>query len=72
MARRNSPPNYFVNAQSVTPYHPANHTGTTNYRLIGPETVNTNKIEVVLGVVEQGEGALPRSHPGHRAGLLHA
>jgi quercetin dioxygenase-like cupin family protein len=64
MARQDSPPNYFVNQQSVTPYHPANHTGTTNYRLIGPETVGANHIEVVLGVVEKGKGALPHSHPG--------
>jgi quercetin dioxygenase-like cupin family protein len=64
MARQNSSPTYFVNQQSVTPYHPANHTGTTNYRLIGPETVGANKIEVVLGVVEKGKGALPHSHPG--------
>jgi quercetin dioxygenase-like cupin family protein len=64
MARQDSSPNYFVNQQSVTPYHPANHLGTTNYRLIGPETVGANHIEVVLGVVEKGKGALPHSHPG--------
>jgi len=64
MARRDSLQNYFVNQQSVTPYHPANHTGTTNYRLIGPETVGANNIELVLGVVEKGKGALPHSHPG--------
>jgi quercetin dioxygenase-like cupin family protein len=64
MARQDSPPNYFVNQKSVAPYYPANHTGTTNYRLIGPETVGANHIEVVLGVVEKGKGALPHSHPG--------
>ncbi|MBE0626158.1 MAG: cupin domain-containing protein [Burkholderiales bacterium] len=56
--------NYFVNEQSVTPYHPANHTGTTNFRLIGPETVGAAKVELVLGVIEKGKGALPHSHPG--------
>jgi quercetin dioxygenase-like cupin family protein len=55
---------YFVNQQSVTPYHPANHTGTTNYRLIGPETVGAKNIEVLMGVIEKGKGALPHSHPG--------
>ena len=55
---------YFVNQQSVAPYHPANHTGTTNYRLIGPETVGATQVEVVLGVIEKGKGALPHSHPG--------
>lgn len=64
MARQNSPRNYFVNQRSVAPYHPANHTGTTNYRLIGPDTVGANRVEVVLGVIEKGQGALPHSHPG--------
>lgn len=63
MPRQDSPSNYFVNQRSVTPYHPANHTGTTNYRLIGPETVGANQVEVVLGVIEKGQGALPHSHP---------
>jgi quercetin dioxygenase-like cupin family protein len=64
VAQQKSAPDYFVNQQSVAPYHPANHTGTTNYRLIGPETVGAKHIEVVLGVVEKGKGALPHSHPG--------
>jgi mannose-6-phosphate isomerase-like protein (cupin superfamily) len=64
MTRQNSPRNYFVNQQSVTPYHPANHTGTTNYRLIGPETVGASKVELVLGVIEKSEGTLPHLHPG--------
>ena len=57
-------PRYFVNQESVAPYHPANHTGTTNYRLIGPETVGATRVEVVLGVIEKGKGALPHRHPG--------
>jgi quercetin dioxygenase-like cupin family protein len=64
MNSEDSVPTYFVNAQSVQPYHPANHSGTTNYRLIGPETVGAKMVEVVLGVIEKGEGALPHSHPG--------
>ena len=64
MRKQGSAPNYFVNQQSVTPYHPANHSGTTNYRLIGPETVGAVKVELVLGVIEKGKGALPHSHPG--------
>ncbi len=64
MTRKSSTPHYFVNQQSVTPYHPANHTGTTNYRLIGPETVGARNIEVVLGVIEKGKGALQHRHPG--------
>jgi len=64
MTLNNSTPNYFANQQSVTPYHPANHTGTTNYRLIGPETVGAKTVEVTLGIIEKGQGALPHLHPG--------
>lgn len=55
---------YFVRAADVPPYHPANHTGTTNRRLIGPANVGAKNIEVVLGVIEKGKGALPHAHPG--------
>ena len=55
---------YFVHPSMLQPYHPANHTGTTNYRLIGPETVGASQLEVVLGVIEKGKGALPHRHPG--------
>ena len=64
MAKPESASRYFVNEHSVTPYHPANHTGTTNYRLIGPETVGATRVELVLGVIEKGKGALPHRHPG--------
>jgi quercetin dioxygenase-like cupin family protein len=55
---------YFVKRHDVKPYSPANHTGTVNRRLIGPETVGAQQLELVLGVVEKGKGALPHSHPG--------
>ena len=55
---------YFVRAADVPPYHPANHVGTVNRRLIGAENVGARKLEVVLGVVEKGKGALPHAHPG--------
>lgn len=55
---------YFVRGADVVPYHPANHTGTTNHRLIGPETVGATGVEVLLGVIEKGQGALPHAHPG--------
>jgi len=55
---------YHIRPQDVAGYHPANHTGTTNYRLIGPENVGARNIEVVLGVIEKGKGALPHAHPG--------
>lgn len=55
---------FLVRAADVVPYHPANHTGTTNRRLIGPETVGAKNIEVLLGVIEKGEGAATHAHPG--------
>src|SRR3954452_6343309 len=55
---------YFVKREHVTPYSPANHTGTVNRRLIGPETVGAQQLEVVLGGVEKGKGARPHSHLG--------
>jgi mannose-6-phosphate isomerase-like protein (cupin superfamily) len=55
---------YFVRAADVPAYHPANHTGTVNRRLIGAENVGASKLELVLGVVEKGKGALPHAHPG--------
>lgn len=55
---------YFVKGSDVKPYHPANHTGTRNYRLIGPETIGTTGVEVLLGVIEKGKGAQPHAHPG--------
>ena len=55
---------YRVRQSEVTPYSPANHTGTKNFRLIGPETVGAKQVEVLIGEVERGKGALPHAHPG--------
>jgi quercetin dioxygenase-like cupin family protein len=55
---------YLVRQRDVQPYSPANHTGTRNFRLIGPETVGAKNLEVLIGEVERGKGALPHSHPG--------
>jgi quercetin dioxygenase-like cupin family protein len=56
--------NYFVNIAELTGYSPANHTETVNKRVIGPETVGANQLEVVLGHVRKNAGALPHAHPG--------
>ena len=56
-------PRYFIRAAEVPAYHPANHTGTTNRRLIG-DNVGAKNIELVLGVIEKGRGADPHAHPG--------
>jgi quercetin dioxygenase-like cupin family protein len=57
-------PRYLVRQGDVTPYSPANHTGTRNFRLIGPETVGAKQVEVLIGELERGKGALPHAHPG--------
>ena len=55
---------YRVRQSDVTPYSPANHTGTRNFRLIGAETVGAKQLEVLVGEIERGKGALPHAHPG--------
>ena len=55
---------YCVRQADVKPYSPANHEGTKNFRLIGPETVGARQLEVLVGEVERGKGALPHAHPG--------
>jgi len=54
---------FFVRGADVPTYSPANHTGTVNRRLIGPETVGAKHVEVLLGVIEKGQGAAPHAHP---------
>ena len=61
---RNPPSRYFIRPEDVAAYHPANHTGTVNRRLIGPDNVCAKNVEVLLGVIEKGKGALPHAHPG--------
>lgn len=55
---------YHVKQSDVTPYSPANHVGTKNFRMIAPETVGAKQLEVLVGEVEKGKGALPHAHPG--------
>ena len=32
--------------------------------MIGPETVGAKQVEVLIGELERGKGALPHAHPG--------
>src|SRR5207245_8851193 len=59
-----SPSPYVVRQDAVTPYSPLNHEATVNWRLVGRDTVGARQLEVVLGVVARGGGALKHSHPG--------
>jgi mannose-6-phosphate isomerase-like protein (cupin superfamily) len=55
---------YFVRAEDVPAYHPANHTGTVNKRLIDPKLTGAKNVEIVCGTLQPGNGALPHAHPG--------
>lgn len=57
-------PKYLVRTADVASYSPANHNHTSNQRLIGPETVGARQMEVLLGTLHKGGGALPHAHPG--------
>ncbi|KDP88008.1 MULTISPECIES: cupin domain-containing protein [Cupriavidus] len=59
-----SSPTCFVRAEDVPGYHPANHVGTLNRRIIGRENVGATQLEVIHGTIERGKGALPHAHPG--------
>jgi quercetin dioxygenase-like cupin family protein len=54
---------YFVRGADVPAYHPANHEHTSNQRLIGPAN-GARQLEIVLGTIARGGGALPHAHPG--------
>ncbi len=60
----NTTPRYLVRSAMVAGYQPANHTHTNNQRLIGPDNVGARHMEVVLGTLSRGGGALPHAHPG--------
>ncbi len=60
----NTSPRYLVRSAAVPSFHPANHTGTSNQRLIGPDNVGARRMEVLLGTLEVGGQALPHAHPG--------
>ncbi len=61
MSETQSP--YVIRAGSVAPYSPANHTGTKNYRLVGPTVNGAKYMEIVLGDIERHEGAPAHAHP---------
>lgn len=52
-----------VRAADLAAYSPANHTGTSNVRVIGPETVGATALEVLIGTIVKSHGANPHAHP---------
>ena len=59
---------YFVRGAQVPAYHPANHALTSNQRLIGPDN-GAQHLEVVLGTIARGGGAMAR-HASRAIGTL--
>jgi quercetin dioxygenase-like cupin family protein len=54
---------YFIKPEEIPAYSPKNHVGTENRRIVGPGNGAKN-LEIVLGVLQKGPGALPHVHPG--------
>lgn len=54
---------YIILATEMVPYSPANHTGTKNYRLVGPRVNGAKHLEIVLGDIERNEGSPAHAHP---------
>ena len=52
-----------ISAAQLAAYSPANHTGTSNVRVIGPETVGATALEVLVGTIVKSHGAKPHAHP---------
>ena len=59
----NTKSRYIIRASEVAPYSPANHTGTKNYRLVGPYLNGAKHMEIVLGDIERNEGSPAHAHP---------
>ena len=52
-----------VRTADLAAYAPANHSGTSNVRVIGPETVGATALEVLVGTIVKSHGAKPHAHP---------
>ena len=54
---------HVVYPDQAIPYSPANHTGTSNRRLISRDTVGARRLEVLIGTISKGHGAQRHAHP---------
>lgn len=54
---------YIIRAEQQEPYSLANHSGTKNYRLVGPQVNGAKNLEIVLGDIERNEGTPAHAHP---------
>ena len=55
---------YLIRKNETGEYHPRNHSGTVNRRLIGPQVTGNEALEVVFGTIQPDQGAAPHRHPG--------
>ena len=66
-----TPSKYVRSAQGIAGYSPANHTGTSNQRLVSRDTVGAQYLEVLMGTIVKGHGASRHFHPHlEQAGFL--
>lgn len=56
-------PIYVIRPSEMPSYSPANHTGTKNTRLIGPQVNGAKYMEIALGEIERHEGSPAHAHP---------
>lgn len=54
---------HVLRAESIKAYEPANHTGTSNQRVISKDTVGARYLELLIGTISKGNGALKHAHP---------
>jgi quercetin dioxygenase-like cupin family protein len=54
---------YIIRAGDRESYSPANHTGTKNYRLVGPSVNGAKYMEIALGDIERHAGSPAHAHP---------
>lgn len=54
---------FVISLEDVDSYSPANHTGTSNQRVISRDTVGARHVEALVGTIVQGHGAQAHAHP---------
>lgn len=62
---------YVRSPKGIAGYSPANHTGTSNQRLVSRDTVGAKYMEVLIGTIVKGHGATRHFHPNlEQAGFM--
>ena len=54
---------YVLRPEDVSPYSPANHSGTRNYRLVAPGVNGARYMEIIYGDIARHAGAVAHAHP---------